>query len=87
MDNLLRKQLYTWGYNKIKSNPKKFGGDFSISELELQLMNILSMIKNKLLIQNPQFNFWMKNKPKINQITKVSHKKNPTKTADRWGLK
>lgn len=84
MDNLLRKQLYTWVYSKIKSNPKKFGGDFSnslimyeylkefysdfsICELEPQLMSILSTIsriKNKLLIQNPQFDFRMKNKPK-----------------------
>ena len=29
MDKHLRKQLYVWTYEKIKSNPKKFGGDFS----------------------------------------------------------
>jgi len=29
MDNFLKKQLYVWVYDKIKSNPKKFGGDFS----------------------------------------------------------
>ena len=29
MDNFLKKQLYKWTYEKIKSNPKKFGGDFS----------------------------------------------------------
>ena len=31
MDNFLRNQLYKWTYEKIKSNPKKFGGDFSNS--------------------------------------------------------
>ena len=29
MDKIFRKQLYKWTYEKIKSNPKKFGGDFS----------------------------------------------------------
>lgn len=29
MDNFFKKQLYRWTYDKIKSNPKKFGGDFS----------------------------------------------------------
>lgn len=29
MDNFLKKQLYKWTYDKIKSNPKKFGGNFS----------------------------------------------------------
>ena len=28
MDNFLKNQLYRWTYEKIKSNPKKFGGDF-----------------------------------------------------------
>lgn len=31
MDNFLKNQLYRWTYEKIKSNPKKFGGDFSNS--------------------------------------------------------
>ena len=31
MDKYLKKQLYKWTYEKIKSNPKKFGGDFSNS--------------------------------------------------------
>lgn len=31
MDNFLRNQLYKWTYEKIKSNPKRFGGDFSNS--------------------------------------------------------
>ena len=28
MDNFLKNQLYIWTYEKIKINPKKFGGDF-----------------------------------------------------------
>lgn len=29
MDKFLKKQLKEWVHDKIKSNPKKFGGDFS----------------------------------------------------------
>jgi len=31
MDNFLKNQLYRWTYEKIKKNPKKFGGDFGNS--------------------------------------------------------
>jgi hypothetical protein len=31
MDNFLKNQLYRWTYDKINTNPKKFGGDFSNS--------------------------------------------------------
>ena len=31
MDKFVKKQLYIWAYDKIKNNPKKFGGDFSNS--------------------------------------------------------
>ena len=31
MDKHFKNQLYKWTYEKIKSNPKKFGGDFSNS--------------------------------------------------------
>ena len=31
MDKYLKQQLYAWVYEKIQSNPKKFGGDFSNS--------------------------------------------------------
>ncbi|PHO12565.1 hypothetical protein CPG38_06875 [Malaciobacter marinus] len=27
MDNFFKSQLYKWTYEKIKSNPQKFGGD------------------------------------------------------------
>ena len=33
MDKIFRKQLYKWVYDKIKSNPKKFGGDYSNSSI------------------------------------------------------
>lgn len=29
MDKFFKKQLYVWTYEKIKSNPQKFGGDNS----------------------------------------------------------
>lgn len=31
MDKMFKKQLYSWTYEKIKSNPKKFGGNFGNS--------------------------------------------------------
>jgi hypothetical protein len=31
MDGFFKNQLYRWTYDKIKSDPKKFGGDFSNS--------------------------------------------------------
>ncbi len=84
MDKFLKNQLYKWTYDKIKSDPKKFGGDFSnslimyeylkefystdnVSQLEPQLMSILSTvsrIKNKLLKKNPDFDNRTKYKPK-----------------------
>ena len=84
MDKFFKKQLYVWVYEKIKSNPKKFGGDYSnslimyeyliefypdyaISELEHSLMSVLSTvsrIKNKLLKNNPHFDYRTKHKIK-----------------------
>lgn len=85
MDNYFKHQIYKWTYEKIKSNPKKFGDDFSNSqimyeylidyysdysvyELELELMSILSTvsrIKNKLLEKNPHLDFRTKYKSKV----------------------
>lgn len=82
MDNFLKNQLYVWTYEKIKSNPKRFGGNYSnplimfeyikefysdsiVSELEPQLMSILSTIsriKNKLLEKNPHLDYRTKYK-------------------------
>jgi len=36
MDNFLKNQLYRWTYDKIKSNPKKFGGDNSNAYIQLE---------------------------------------------------
>ena len=33
MDNYLKNQLYKWTYDKLKSNPKKYGGDFGNAEI------------------------------------------------------
>ena len=103
MDNFLQNQLYRWTYEKIKSNPKKFGGDFSnslimyeylkefysdfsVHELEPQLMSILSTIsriKNKLLEKNPHFDFRTKYKAKKKKIINHNQKQKPTNKADR----
>ncbi len=71
MDNFLKNQLYIWTYEKIKSNPKKFGGDDSNSlimqsyfsevynvdlpKTAYKVLSTVSRNKNKLLEKNPQF--------------------------------
>ena len=71
MDNFLKNQLYIWTYEKIKSNPKKFGGDDSNSlimqsyfsevynvdlpKTAYKILSTVSRNKNKLLEKNPQF--------------------------------
>lgn len=49
MDSLFKKQLYEWCYNKIKSNPKKFGGDFSNSLIMYEYL--LDFHSNKTILQ------------------------------------
>lgn len=36
MDNFFKNQLYRWTYDKIKSDPKKFGGDFSNALIQIE---------------------------------------------------
>jgi len=36
MDNFLKNQLYRWTYDKIKSDPKKYGGDNSNAYIQLE---------------------------------------------------
>lgn len=36
MDNFFKNQLHKWTYDKIKSEPKKFGGDFSNSFIQIE---------------------------------------------------
>lgn len=36
MDNFFKNQLYRWAYDKIKSDPKKFGGDFSNALIQIE---------------------------------------------------
>ena len=71
MDNFFKNQLYIWTYEKIKSNPKKFGGDDSNSlimqsyfsevynvdlpKTAYKVLSTVSRNKNKLLEKNPQF--------------------------------
>jgi len=33
MDKFLKNQLYKWTYDKLKSNPKKYGGDFGNAQI------------------------------------------------------
>jgi len=78
MDNFLQNQLYRWTYNKIKANPKYYGGDEgnpAIILTYLQEMKSLSIstirhsvavsrFRNKLLEKYPQFDCRVKYKPK-----------------------
>ena len=33
MDKFVKNQLYKWTYDKLKSNPEKYGGDFGNPEI------------------------------------------------------
>ena len=81
MDNFLKNQLYIWTYKKIKSNPKKFGGDDSNSlimqsyfsevynvdlpKTAYKVLSTVSRNKNKLLEKNPHFDYRTKYKSNI----------------------
>ena len=81
MDNFLKNQLYIWTYEKIKSNPKKFGGDDSNSlimqsyfsevynvdlpKTAYKILSTVSRNKNKLLEKNPHFDYRTKHKSNI----------------------
>ncbi len=81
MDNFLKNQLYIWTYEKIKSNPKKFGGDDSNSlimqsyfsevynvdlpKTAYKVLSTVSRNKNKLLEKNPHFDYRTKHKSNI----------------------
>ena len=47
MDNFFKNQLYKWTYEKIKSNPKKFGGDFSNSLIMYEYLKEFNNETNK----------------------------------------
>lgn len=84
MDNFFKKQLYVWTYEKIKSNPKKFGGDecnsllmqtyiyenynIYLPQSALKAISTVSRIKSNLLLNNPRFDNRVKNKPKSKKI-------------------
>lgn len=90
MDDSLRKELYVWTYNKIKDNPKRFGGDLSnslimleylkdfhknsiVNDLNYNVMKVvstISRIKNKLLENNPHFDYRVRYKRKSKSLSK-----------------
>ena len=99
MDNFLKKQLYVWTYEKIKSNPNRFGADgcnalfmktylyenygVDLPISAMKTISTVSRIKSDLLLKNPQYDKRIKDKPKKKRITKTNQEQNPTKTADR----
>jgi len=84
MDRFLRKQFYVWAYEKIKANPKVYGGDKSnplimkayiqefhngekaeqLEAIVYSMLSTVSRVKNKILEENPQFDFREKHKSK-----------------------
>lgn len=51
MDNFFKKQLFEWCYDKIKDNPKKFGGDFSNSLIMYEYLLDFHSDKNVLQLE------------------------------------
>lgn len=80
MDNFLKKQLYVWTYEKIKSNPNKFGADgcnalimktyfkeiygVDLPQSAFSTISTVSRIKSDLLLKNPQYDKREKHRPK-----------------------
>jgi hypothetical protein len=80
MDNFFKKQLYVWTYEKIKSNPNKFGADgcnallmktyfkevhgVDLPESAFSTISTVSRIKSDLLLKNPQYDKRVKDRPK-----------------------
>jgi len=73
MDNFLKNQLYRWTYDKIQSNPKKFGGDFSNSLIMYEYL-IEFYADDKVIQLEPQL---MSILSTISRIKNKLLKKNP----------
>jgi len=99
MDNFFKNQLYKWAYDKLKEEPEKFGADgcnslymqvylkefhntvLSISTLKT--ISTLSRIKSEILLQNPDLDTRVKDRPKKKKIIENHSNQNPTKMPDR----
>lgn len=99
MDNFLRNQLYKWTYDKLKSNPKKYGGDFGNAEIMHTFL--LEFFGNKIVASLEVHNFsilssvsrirnkLLEQNPqfdmriKYKRKKKNNHKQKPTNNADR----
>lgn len=99
MDNFFKNQLYRWAYDKLKEEPKKFGADgcnslymqVYLKEFHntilpistLKTISTLSRIKSEILLQNPQWDTRVKDRPKKKKQSKNHSNNLPTKTVDR----
>jgi hypothetical protein len=80
MDNFFNTQLYKWTFEKLVTNPNKFGSDdcnalYMQTYLEenynvilpisaMKAISSVSRIKSKVLLKNPQYDKREKDKPK-----------------------
>lgn len=79
MDNFVQNQHYRWTYDKIKSDPKKFGGDFSNAFIQIEYAKefydsvIDTVIKIKTLVSISRIkNKLLENNPQFDN--RVKHK-------------
>jgi len=97
MDNFFKNQLYKWTYNKLKTDPKRFGADgcnalymqtylseFYNVDLPISAMKVISSvsrIKSDVLLKNPQWDKREKDRPRPRKKTIIIQEQTPTKTA------
>ena len=73
MDKFLKNQLYKWTYDKLKSNPKKYGGDNGNAEIMHSFL--LEFFGNKIVSSLEVHNFSI-----LSSVSRIKNKlleKNP----------
>ena len=84
MDKFFKNHLYRWTYDKLKKDPKRFGSDganslFMQTYLKevigifvpisaIKTITSISRIKSEVLLDNPQYDSRVKDKPKKQKV-------------------
>ncbi|MDK9693930.1 MAG: hypothetical protein OEL19_06770 [Sulfurimonas sp.] len=82
MDNFVQNQHHRWTYDKIKSDPKKFGGDFSNAFIQIEYAKefydsvVDTVVKIKTLVSISRIkNKLLRKNPQYDNRTKYRPKK------------
>lgn len=99
MDNFFKNQLYRWTYDKLKEKPEVFGSDgcnalymhtylkeyfnIKVPIHAIKVITTISRIKSRILLENPQWDSRVKDRPKKKKLNENHSYNLPTNTADR----